>query len=369
MTDKIDLKQRIFGLDLLRAFAILFVVFSHLPYVSNSYNATFQSLCGIFGYLGVEIFFVLSGFLIGTILLRNYLSDFGWKEIKTFLKRRWFRTLPAYYLVLLLNFGIAFLFGYEIVNGWKYFFFLQNFSFYEISIFKESWSLSIEEWTYLLMPFVLLFTFRFTKWSKKSSFFITITILILIFHLLRFYAYTTLQVFEMEVWNTEIKSVVIYRIDAILMGFVVAWLHHYYSKYLIQYRVYAVIIAAHLFFFQFVVLNVLGVTLVTNPIYYKVFYFTFSSFMVAISLPFFIYWKKTFPLFQKLIEFISKISYSMYLLHYSIIAVFFRYGVSFINPPISIMLSILMYFGSTVVLSYFLYRFFEKPIMDLRDKV
>lgn len=365
MVEEKQLQQRIFGLDLVRAAAIIFVVFSHLFYVIDSYNPTFISLSGLFGYFGVEVFFVLSGFLIGTILLKNYVNEtFCFSDIKRFLIRRWFRTLPAYYLVLLLNIIIAVLFQYDYSSWWKYLFFIQNFSNYNITFFKESWSLSVEEWTYILMPIVLFFAFNRIKIAKKYSFIFLVGLLIVFFHLLRFYAYKTLNIVEMDVWNTEIKSTVIYRIDAILIGFVVAWLHYFYKSVLYKYRVYLLIITAHLFFFQFVVLNVLGVTLVTHPLYFKVFYFTFTSIIVALAMPFFINWKTTYKVLTKPIELISKISYSMYLLHYSIIAVLFKY----FNFQVESILLLIGYIFTTTIFSYLMYRFYEKPMTDLRNR-
>src|SRR5690606_29194386 len=362
-------KERIFGLDVVRASAILFVVFSHLFYVADINNPTFISFSGLFGYFGVEVFFVLSGFLIGSILLKKYLTnDFSFAEIKTFLKRRWFRTLPAYYLVLLLNIILAIVFNYDYSNWWKYIFFIQNLFTYDIPFFRESWSLSVEEWTYLLLPFVLFFGGKLLKISKKFSFLILITALILVFHLFRYYAYLNLEVYEMDIWNTEIKSTVIYRVDAILVGFIIAWLHYFYSEFLYKLRVYFFIIAMHLFFFQFVVMNVLQFDLVTTPLYFKVFYFPFTSLIVALGIPFFIYWNSTIAIIQKPIEFLSKISYSMYLLHYSIIAVLFKYLLSYLNVSFSWYVLMAFYFLVTTILSYLLYRFFEKPIMDLRDK-
>ena len=86
---------------------------------------------------GVELFFVLSGFLIGGILIRLFEEPkvFGWKELLNFWLRRWFRTLPNYYLVLILNIIIVY-FGVIKEDfsqfNWKFFFFLQNLFLREI---------------------------------------------------------------------------------------------------------------------------------------------------------------------------------------------------------------------------------------------
>jgi peptidoglycan/LPS O-acetylase OafA/YrhL len=104
------------------------------------------------GTLGVEIFFVLSGFLIGQILLRDFEQGVNFKKLLHFWKRRWIRTIPVYYLVLFLKFVLAPAIGINII--W-YFLFLQN-NIYGIDFFGVSWSLVIEEWFYLLIPFGLL---------------------------------------------------------------------------------------------------------------------------------------------------------------------------------------------------------------------
>ena len=180
-------KTRIFGLDIIRSVAILMVVFSHLYYLIDSKNALFISISGLLGFFGVELFFVLSGFLIGTILLKQFLDNsFTIKEVIHFLKRRWFRTLPNYYLILFINLFIAFQLGYLTNDAWKYFLFLQNFSQYSITFFTESWSLSIEEWAYILAPIFLLFVWKLHFKNKKVSFIVSVLILILIFHLIRY---------------------------------------------------------------------------------------------------------------------------------------------------------------------------------------
>ncbi|WP_130736887.1 acyltransferase [Flavobacterium sp. J27] len=369
MNKELHNNQRIFGLDVVRATAIILVLFSHLYYLVDATHPSLIALSGLAGFAGVELFFVLSGFLIGTILLKMFLtSSFSKEEVLVFLKRRWFRTLPAYYLVLFLNIGLALYFGYPMEGWWRYVFFLQNFSSYHIVIFTESWSLSVEEFTYILSPLLLFFVAKFVKWNRKLLFLWLSIGLLLVFTILRYIYYLNSTINDMEVWNLNIKSIVVYRVDAIITGFVIAWVHYFYSAYLKRYSVYFFIIAVHLFFLQFIVFNVYGFDIHTKPLYFRVFYFTFSSFTFALCLPVFIYWKKANVLFTNVIQFISKISYSMYLLHYSIIAVLVKsvlINVSFFVPKFIIVIS---YLFITTGLSYILYRFYEKPMMYLREK-
>lgn len=363
--------SRIFGLDVVRALAILLVLLSHLYYLADSINPSIISLSGLVGYAGVELFFVLSGFLIGTILLKQYLEDdFSVKSIYIFLKRRWFRTLPNYYLILLINLLIAYFLNYGSANWYHYFYFFQNFCIYNITFFSESWSLSVEEWTYILLPFSLFLGWRFkNRFSKKSIFLLTILFLIVIAHCFRLLHFSSHSIYNMEVWNTNIKSIVVYRFDTILYGVVLAWIHHFYANFLYQKRIYFLILAAHLFFLQFIIFNVLGIDIISSPIYFNVFYFTMSSFTFSLALPLFIFWKKRVLIFSPIVDFISKISYAMYLIHYSIVVVLLKYIIFQYSLQFSIITMVLIYFGITISVSYLLYRFYEKPLMNLRDKI
>ena len=67
--------KRVFGLDLMRAIAILLVVFSNLSWITPKAQGLIPDMMGIAGVLGVELFFVLSGFLIGRIIYKLYISD------------------------------------------------------------------------------------------------------------------------------------------------------------------------------------------------------------------------------------------------------------------------------------------------------
>ncbi len=144
--------QHNFGLDLARAGAILAVLFNHTAewWLGASRQTTIQS--AFIGRAGVELFFSLSGFLIGGILLRAIEGGLGPAALRRFWTRRWMRTLPAYWvLIVALN---AF-FG---THDWRSLLFLQNFMppAEWVKLASHTWSLVLEEWFYLIMPLLLM---------------------------------------------------------------------------------------------------------------------------------------------------------------------------------------------------------------------
>lgn len=97
-----ELKNKILGLDILRSIAILLVVIGHGSFM---YAHTFLEKFPFVPMVnGVDIFFVLSGFLIGNILLKQLDKGLDIGALKTFYIRRWLRTLPLYYIILFANY-------------------------------------------------------------------------------------------------------------------------------------------------------------------------------------------------------------------------------------------------------------------------
>lgn len=145
---------RINGLDTLRAFAIIIVLLFHYMVVVTQEN-TFGYVTRI-GWMGVDLFFVLSGYLIGNQLLSALKSreDFS---IKTFSIRRLLRTLPNYYFVLALYFIFpTALAGSETASILSFLTFTQNSEFRPGVTFSHSWSLCIEEQFYFIFPTLFL---------------------------------------------------------------------------------------------------------------------------------------------------------------------------------------------------------------------
>lgn len=368
---EINYKKRIFGLDLMRAIAILLVVFSHLLWIFPEATGMVQWVLSLGGVMGVEIFFVLSGFLIGRILYRIYIAeDFRSGNMMYFFIRRWFRTLPNYYLILLVNIGIVLYLGRELPDTlWKYFFFWQN-ALAEMNIFfTESWSLSVEEFAYVIGPIILLLLYKMPlKISRKQKFLFATIFVLLVFLVNKIiYYFNAPETYE---WNSHLKPVVLYRIDAIFYGVLAAYLSMQYPEKWKNSRQRALVLG----FVGFNLLQFLIIYFQWNkagyPLLWNVFYLPYCSVCIALSLPFFS--QLTTPRYQSVIRsvtFISIVSYAMYLLHYSVILQLMRYWIpveefSFNQK----LLYAVFYLGITLFLSYLLYRYFEKPMMDLREK-
>lgn len=146
---------RALGPDLLRALAILLVMLLHLPA-----EATPLPLVGLrpYGWLGVDIFFVLSGFLIGTQLMAEAARR-GSIDLRSFYLRRALRILPAFLVVLALYTFIPSLRDTPAMQSvWRFLTATLNFGLDPRSggAFTEAWSLSVEAHFYLVVPVLVL---------------------------------------------------------------------------------------------------------------------------------------------------------------------------------------------------------------------
>ncbi len=151
-------------LDGLRAVAILLVLWCHIPVGTANYPEWLKVAHGVIGPggLGVDIFFVLSGFLITRILLRE--KEQG-APVRWFLLRRVLRIFPIYYLLLLVM-AIA---KPSIELAWCAAYLSNLHWILEPKLVRSmghTWSLCVEEHFYLLWPLVVAFTPRLvSKWS------------------------------------------------------------------------------------------------------------------------------------------------------------------------------------------------------------
>ncbi|WP_158626872.1 acyltransferase [Flavobacterium sp. GT3R68] len=360
--------NRVFGLDLMRATAILMVLCSHILWIYPHPNTLISQVFTLFGFWGVEIFFVLSGFLIGRILYNLYMQeDFTIKTVLHFLKRRWFRTLPNYFLVLLLAIFLEWSIGYPLKDLGFYFLFLQNFASPMKPFFPESWSLSVEEFAYLITPFTLLSATFFKPKNKSKRFILVVILLIMVFFINKItYNFSTSNT-TLTQWNLSLKAVVIYRIDAILIGIAASWISLNFTGLWEKQKINLAFLGCTLVVFKFVGVGYFHILIDSHPFFWNVLYLPFTSIIFALFLPLLSNWKfETNPL-TKPITFVSLISYSIYLMHYSIILQMMKYFVdTTFFTTIQLHLFAFSYLIVTFFVSFLLYKYFEKPIMNLR---
>jgi peptidoglycan/LPS O-acetylase OafA/YrhL len=145
---------RVHGLDTLRALAVSLVVLHHYALFASR-SQTFGWV-GEIGWAGVDLFFALSGYLIGNQIFKALRSPEGF-SLKNFYARRFLRTLPNFWVVLALYaLWPAFRGDAPLLPLWKYLGFIQNYHLEPGTAFSHSWSLAIEEQFYMVLPAVAL---------------------------------------------------------------------------------------------------------------------------------------------------------------------------------------------------------------------
>jgi len=356
--------SRIFGLDIIRASAIILVLISHSRFFFRKFYPAIEAL-SICGYFGVELFFVLSGFLIGRILIR-LVSKNGQsiKDLIRFWIMRWMRTLPNYYFFLLLY---IFLYFFGILQprlnhlDFRYFCFSQNLLWQHPHFFPEAWSLAVEEWFYLLFAALLFIFCVFFKAKPKSSVFICIVIFVFFSESLKFY---NALFFDLK-WDEGFRKVTLLRMDAIMFGVLFAWVDKNFPLFFDKKKNLFLILGAA---------AIAGCALAyclgdrDNSLFFKTLYFPITDFFLACLLPFFSKIISYQGLIGEITTFISKISYSMYLLNLSLIFVVLNTYLPFNTAPACIV-KFILYWSLTFLLGAVNYSFFEKPILKFRDKI
>lgn len=351
MSDFAD--KRIVGLDVVRAAAILMVLVSHARQALVTPDDHLALTFG--GWYGVELFFALSGFLIGTILYKLFLQGITTRGLGRFWFRRWMRTLPAYFIILL------FVAWYQGLFDWSYFVLLQWPMTHSFKVLPVSWSLAIEEWFYLIFPVIAL---ALHSMSKRHGFLAAIIIIVCVPTLYRCYQYAV----SAPAIDIRVNP---FRFDAMGFGVLTAYL-------LVQPRVSALIrlhptwiysTAAILFLselWRYTGPHVgLPIPLSIPSWYHQVGSFTTTGLSASlIVLSFSISRLKLPALLEGPITYLSKTSYSLYLWHLMV----FGYIINELKEYKGIELYFLLLVISILV-SYLPYLCTELPFIRIRDKL
>lgn len=326
------------------------------------YSGTYSFfLSFLSGFLGVELFFVLSGVLIGKLLIEVFSSQNSNRNLKNFLIRRWFRTLPMYFIMLL-----VYWFGNQYFDSvknndvalWKYFFFIQNFFGVQPTFFGVSWSLSVEEWFYILFPFVLwMIKKEQPSISVKSLFRIGIFTFLGYFLLMRFLAFPEYRFSFYE----GVRKIAFFRLDSIAFGILAAFGFEFFNEKIRANK--------YLFLLIGIVLIIVNQYIIfknnyTHLHYFNTLYYSVLGIGLMLIFPFFRDFKTRKPFILNGITFISKISYSLYLLHWLVFKFLELSYFSAVPNPVKFILFFLISFTA----AGFTYYFIEKPVMKFRER-
>lgn len=362
---------RVFGLDLLRACAILFVVYAHGAY--QLANVLPPSLVRLPLMDGVSIFFVLSGFLIGRIILRSFDGPVvSPGVVGRFWIRRWFRTLPNYYLVLSILTAHLLLAGDgSVAEVWRYFLFVQNFAGPHPPFFPEAWSLSVEEWFYILLPLGLLALVRYGL-SLRSAMLVLIVATVVASPLFRYYRFQALDPVDLLLWDAQLRQQVVTRLDSIIYGVMGAYLAHYHAPAWHRHRHLALVAGLAVLLFYKFTLYYLADAIAGHGFYFSVLSFVTVALGTLLLLPFLSQLQLRHGLFYRAVTLISVISYSMYLVHLSLVhRILVPWSMQWL-PSLENSWRVLVHYGLywliTIVLSILIYRFFELPVMNMRER-
>ncbi|OSZ77333.1 hypothetical protein CAP36_13075 [Chitinophagaceae bacterium IBVUCB2] len=350
------------ALDGLRGVAILLVVFLH--------NFGFMNYF-FFGWLGVDLFFVLSGFLITDILLKTLDKP---NFLRNFYMRRVLRIFPLFYLTLIICLlilpnikSININSSYYTNNQFWLWTYLQNWLYifkepYGDKILLHTWSLAVEEQFYLVWPFIILLI-RSPKKLLVVASFILVAVIIARYAIWMYkvedLAYSSLYTFT--------------RIDGLCIGSMLALLMRTYPNFLKKYTTLIVLLMAAINFGFYFINNQQSVTL---PYLAFVGYTTF-----AVLFGILVYEAVTGEsrmiqvLFNNaILKFFGKISYGLYVYHWPVYILLFPYFRDIIFNNINLSYRIAEISGGIIVttaavlLSLFSYHYFEKPFLRLKNK-
>ena len=360
------------AIDGLRGFAVLLVIWFHASIFAHEVNPAaytgflrFYYNFTVLGSTGVDLFFILSGFLITGILI-----DTAYEKgiFKNFYIRRALRIFPLYYLCLALFTVVCLASGKDIFSdmSWlTHLFYLQNWSvlynFDSYMYLNHTWSLAVEEQFYLLWPFLFLAVY---KRSMKMTI-VMCLVLILSSGILR-------SVFYHQDFQKLSYSATICRLDGLILGALLAVLCKNYKAYMRKH--------IDVFLYCMVVTSLVVVVMAISSADYNAFHGLLISlglvvcniFYACLLVCIFLGGMRSgiCALFRnKYLQGIGRVSYGVYIVHVPVMIVIGYYMVSY--EMTYWWNHILLLIGGSVVsviLALLSYKFFESPILRLKSK-
>ena len=354
-------RKRIFGLDLLRAFAIFCVVQGHAEQIL--FDTPLDCFTDMPVPHGVDIFFVMTGFLIAKSFishLEKHDNHISRSKTLTFYGRTALRILPNYLFILLVNYVLV---QCQVIVGdtkafplWRFATFTQNLFTPFWGFYWESYSLPVQWWFYIFFPLLLMLFSLFAKPKK----YIPWLCFLFIVASIAFRLSVADQIHDRFSWDIWIRKTLASRTDNIYIGVLAAWMMYYHPKHWERYAVASFIIGVLIFVATRIIPRTPG------TFYYDALYLTISAFAIALWFPLLSKWKSYKTRLGGFVSRVSVLSYAMFLtnllllqvLEHSFPSLWSRYAIAY---PV--------FWVAVFVAAYLLYIFVEKPFINLRDKI
>lgn len=360
-TQTIPDEKRVLGLDILRSVAIIGVLIAHsttILFDMWAYNFDMYRWLDSTGNIGVNLFFALSGFLIGGILLRK-LPELGkGSAIRRFWYRRWLRTLPAGYVSAIVSFFI--IPPIDLMNFLVSALFLGSMN--PLNAPKELghwWSLAIEEFFYFLFP-VLIYVFL-KKIAPRRAFLIAAAIFIAVTIINKI---TWQFVLPMNILVKLPKWFLWNNLDVIVWGVLLAYIQLYQPTWFANIRKSGIWPGVLLVFIGYIIV-------VDYPRWFAFRYYiaaTLATIGATLTIPALL---RIHTLGHKYLDsafrWCAQLSYSLYL--YNLVALQITRAIITRADSWPLMsVSIVLYLGISIGLAWLSYVAIEKPVLRWRDK-
>lgn len=363
-----NIQQRLYGLDHLRAFAIFYVFLFHYFILSGGQPEWLPHVAS-FGWTGVDLFFVLSGFLI-SLELFTQISKKQNISFKSFFLKRFLRIVPAFLVTVSLYFCFPFFREKESLPPlWKFLSFTQNLglNLKDTGTFSHCWSLCVEEHFYLFFPLILILLQSFKTLNK--AYWILVALFLFGF-LIRAYCFNNFYLPKIEdenaimYWYKYIYYPTYNRLDGLLVGVSIAVIYQFFPSIwnkIAQYGNY--------FIFLSLVILIGAYFLCEDKSSINASIFGFP--LIAVGYGFIVVGaiSPTSILFKwnsKFTTSIATLSYAVYLTHKGVINMTHQLLAQY---KIDNQLMLLICVSTCIGFAYILHISIEKPFMKLRNRI
>lgn len=352
--------NRILGLDILRVLAIIFVVHGHGAFLLE--DTIVSSLLEFQFPYGVEIFFVLTGFLIGGrfISYSDNCKHLGADKIVRFYTKTALRILPCYIFMLLVNYYFV---QYHVISGdtekFSMFYFItltQNIFTPFYDFYWESWCLPVQWWFYILFPLFIVAITRFSNLKKTLPWICVVFILLSMAYRLIIFEHANDNFW----WDVWVRKTVASRTDSIYVGVLASWINYYHPKWWKNHATISGVIG------MFIMAMVCIVPYNIGTVYSNVCLMTIPPIAIALWLPFLSKIRTCKEPLLKIVTDISVLSYAMYLTNMLLCKII---GANFAEHFHNLgLMGYIIYWLAVLITSYMLYIIVEKPFDKIKQK-